>query len=132
MKRRSVWLAILLTGCATPSRDITPALQGNWGGEHIGLTIGTTDTDVQFDCAEGTIFAPYLVNMDGTFNWGGTYQRGTGGPVRVGQQPPEVPAQYVGETRGGEMTLSVRLDDGQVIGPFQLERFQDAQLLRCL
>lgn len=131
MRPVTALLVIALAGCAT-IRDATPALLGVWGGQHIELTVASLDSAVDFDCAEGTIIGPLTVAKDGRFDWGGTFQRGTGGPVRVGQEPPKEPAHYVGVTRGGEMTLSVRLDDGQVIGPFTLERFKDAQLTRCL
>ena len=134
--RCALFLSALLAGCTSvpaAQRDITPALQGTWGGSHIGLRVGTLDTLVEFDCAEGGFVAPYLVNGDGTFEWDGTFARGTGGPVRVGVEPPEVHAIYSGAIGGGgEMTLRVRLDDGQTLGPFTLERFKDPQLTRCL
>jgi hypothetical protein len=130
--RRVAWLALLLAGCATPDRDITPALMGTWGGPHIGLTVGELDSDVQFDCADGTIIGPYVVHPDGRFEWPGKFARGTGGPVREGQETPEVDATYVGVVKGPEMTLTVKLDDGTVIGPFKLERFKEGQLTRCL
>ena len=130
-RRATLAAIILLAGCAT-ARDSTPALMGVWGGDHVELTVATLDSAIEFDCAEGMFVGPLAVAEDGRFDWGGTYQRGTGGPDRVGPEPPEVSARYIGVTRGGDMTLSVRLDDGQVIGPFTLERFKDAQLTRCL
>jgi hypothetical protein len=105
---------------------------GTWGGPHIGMTVGELDSDVEFDCAEGTIFGPYSVAGNGSFEWPGKFKRGTGGPARVGQEPPEVGATYAGIVRGPEMTLRVKLDDGTTIGPFTLERFKDPQLTRCL
>lgn len=133
MRPCALAIAVLVTaGCTSAPRDLTPALQGVWGGRHIGLTVGTMDSDVQFDCAEGTIIGPYAVEADGRFSWAGTYTRGTGGPVRIDQQPASKPATYVGTTRGGSMTLSVDLGDGQRIGPFALERFREPNLTRCL
>ena len=105
---------------------------GIWGGDHVELIVATLDSAIEFDCADGMFVGPLAVAKDGRFNWGGTYKRGTGGPDRVDQQSPTVSASYFGVTRGGEMTLSVRIDDGQVIGPFTLKRFRDAQLTRCL
>lgn len=130
----ALWLAVVgaLAGCATPDRNMTPALMGPWGGQHIALTVGAIDSDVQFDCGEGAIFSPYLVSADGSFEWPGNFTRGTGGPVRQGQEQPAVEATYVGVVTGPAMTLSVKLGDGTTIGPFTLARFQDAQLTRCL
>jgi hypothetical protein len=135
MSRPSVlWLAAAgaLAGCSTPDRNITPALLGTWGGQHIALTVGEIDSDVQFDCAVGSIFGPYFVRTDGSFEWPGNFTRGTGGPALQGQEQPAVAATYVGVLTGPAMTLSVKLDDGTTIGPFTLARFQDAQLTRCL
>lgn len=135
---RLSFLALLsLAACSSlpaAQRDITPAFQGTWGGPHIGLRVGTLDTLVEFDCAEGGFTAPYLINNDGTFEWYGTFTGGTGGPVRVGEEPPAVRAIYTGLFRGsgGDMTLQVKLDDGRVIGPFTLQRFEEPQLTRCL
>jgi hypothetical protein len=124
---------IFLAGCTTTQRDITPAFQGSWGGRHVGLMVGTLDADVQFDCAEGAIYGPYLVKMDGRFEWIGSYTRGTGGPARAEEEgPPPINAVYAGMINGPEMTMSVRLEDGQVLGPFRLERFKEPQLTRCL
>ena|SRR5215210_1870160 len=132
MRCRPAGLALALAACATPSRDVTPALMGTWGGPHIGLTVGELDSDVQFDCAEGTILGPYSVSGDGSFKWPGMLTTGMGGPARLGQEPPAMGATYVGVVRGPEMTLSVELDNGSTVGPFKLERFKEPQLTRCL
>lgn len=129
--------ALSLAGCATQQRDITPALRGSWGGQHIGLTLKDSDADVEFDCAEGTIFGPYSLKADGSFAWAGEFKRGMGGPVRVDkyeiqEEPPPVRATYSGAVRGREMTLTVTLEDGTIIGPFALERFKEPTIFRCL
>jgi hypothetical protein len=132
-KWRAALLSLALIGCATPQRDITPAIMGSWGGDHIELIVGELDADVQFDCAEGAIFGPYSIKTDQTFEWPGTFTRGTGGPVRADEHsPPAQPALYYGRLNGPEMTLSAKLDDGTVIGPFNLERFRESKLTRCL
>ena len=117
----AVAAAISLASCATasaPQRNVTQALEGSWGGQHISLNVGTLDAEVEFDCAEGAIFGPYVVAHDGRFSWPGTFTRGTGGPARAGSEPPQVPATYAGVFRGSEMTLTVEAQDGQTIGPF--------------
>ena len=131
MRLTASLLAVALESCAT-TPDATPGLMGIWGGQHVELTIATLDSAVEFDCAEGMFVGPLAVAKDGRFDWDGTYQQGTGGPARVGQEPPTLHAHYVGIRRGDDMTLSVRLDDGRVLGPFTLERFKPAQLMRCL
>lgn len=131
MKRVAALALLALAGCAT-ARDVTPALMGTWGGEHIELIVGSLDSAVVLDCAEGTIFGPYSVDRSGNFEWIGDFTRGTGGPERVGQEPPSVPATYSGVLRGPEMTISITLADGQSLGSFNLTRFEEARLTRCL
>ena len=130
--RRIAALAVLaLTGCAT-THDVTPALMGVWGGDHIEMIVGSLDSAVELDCAEGTIFGPYSVDRNGNFEWAGDFTRGTGGPERIGQEPPSVAATYIGVQRGPEMTIRITLADGQSLGPFKLTRFEEARLTRCL
>ena len=131
MKRVVAIALLVLSGCAT-DWDATPALMGTWGGKHIELVVGTLDSAVEFDCAEGMIFGPYSVDRRGDFSWIGTYTRGTGGPERIGEVRPSVSAVYSGVLRGPEMTMRIQLDDGQTLGPFELKRFQEPQLTRCL
>ena len=137
MRQAAILALLALVSCASvpaAQRDITSEFQGGWGGPHIGLQVGARDARVELDCAEGRFSAPYVVNRDGTFAWDGAFTRGTGGPVQVGAEPPEVHAVYTGVFRGGRraMTLQIRLDDGQIVGPFTLERSKDPQLTRCL
>lgn len=125
---------LALASCATaPPLDNPYDLVGVWGGQHASLTVGTLDASVEFDCAEGMVVAPYHVAGDGSFEWDGTFVRGTGGPVRVGEVPPEEHAVYAGMVNWPDkMRLSVKLDDGLVLGPFQLRRGAESQLTRCL
>ena len=136
MRRAAILASLAVAACASVpagQRDVTSALQGSWGAPHVGVRVGPVDALVEFDCAEGRFTAPYVVNGDGSFAWNGTFTRGTGGPVRIGAEPPKVHAVYEGVYRGGRaITLRVRLDDGQIIGPFTLERSRDPQLTRCL
>lgn len=124
-------IMLAVAGCAT-TPDAAPALHGTWGGDHVRLTVGEIDAGIEFDCAQGTIIGPYLVGRDGRFDWSGTFERGTGGPVRIDRPPQSVPAGYFGTVRGPEMLLNVRLADGTILGPFQLERTREARLTRCL
>ncbi|MDQ3516316.1 MAG: hypothetical protein M3403_06025 [Gemmatimonadota bacterium] len=54
-----------------------------------------------------------------------------GGPVRVGDIPDSASARYVGRISGGRMTLRVFVGP-DTLGPFELVRGADAQLVRCL
>ena len=45
-------------GAPTPTIDRAPppTVTGEWGGDHIGLTLGSASGTVQYDCAHGQLF----------------------------------------------------------------------------
>lgn len=110
-----------------------PHLVGSWGGPHAAIAFEGGLAQVRFDCASGTIDAPvYPAKKSGSFEARGTYRAGTPGPVRVGQIYRSQPATYSGEVRKTVMTLRVVLEDGTVVGPFELAQGAAPQLTRCL
>ena len=109
-----------------------PHLMGGWGGEHVGIAFEGGLANVRFDCASGTIDVPVSPAKDGSFEARGTYRAGTPGPVRVGQIYRSQPATYSGKVIKKEMTMSVSLEDGRIIGPFTLAEGAPPQITRCL
>jgi hypothetical protein len=109
-----------------------PHLMGGWGGEHVGIAFEGGLANVRFDCASGTIDVPVSPAKDGSFEARGTYRAGTPGPVRVGQIYRSQPATYSGKVIKKEMTMSVSLEDGSIIGPFTLAEGALPQITRCL
>ena len=87
---------------------------------------------IEYDCASGTIDTPVIPAPDGSFAATGTHRTGQGGPIRVGQIFTSDQATYAGKIEKDHMTLSVRLEDGTMIGPFSLDRGDPGQLTRCL
>ncbi len=125
-------VALFVGGCSTPALSPQP-LWGAWGGQHIGLVLGTIDSAIEYDCGEGMIIGPVIVHDDGGFDAEGTHTPGTGGPVRAGSEPPTYPARYRANVRGDVMTLVVDVAAiGTRIGPYRLRRGDDPVLTRCL
>ena len=121
----------LLGACATtvPAGPVT----GSWGGEHVGLTLGSTSGRLEYDCAAGTIAEPLILSADGSFAVDGTHTPGMGGPDRIGYIPPSYPARYTGTVRGETMTLRVSVPSRNLtLGPFRLRRNAEPRLLKCL
>src|SRR4030095_12184434 len=102
----------------------------SFGGPHIGVDLEGGLGAVQFDCASGTIDQPII--SDGPYNSPGTYRPGQAGPVRVGQVFTEKRATYAGVATKTDLTMSVTLEDGEVLGPFALTLGAPAQITRCL
>jgi hypothetical protein len=120
---------LALTGCT--AFDQGPmALKGTFGGPHIAVDLEGGLGTVQFDCAAGTIDQPII--SGGQFTAPGTYRPGQGGPVRVGQIFVTKRATYSGTATKTSMTLTVTIEDGEVLGPFDLTLGAPAQLTRCL
>ncbi|WP_310467896.1 hypothetical protein [Sphingomonas sp.] len=135
MIRALLPLAMLASCAAVPPGEVPPdgaPLAGRWGGEHVGLTLDAAGGTLDYDCAAGTIAGPVIAGRDGGFSASGTHSPGHGGPEQVGETHASFPARYEGNVRGDRMTLTVRVDNGTVIGPYSLRRGAEPVLLRCL
>ena len=121
---------LALAGCETlqPPAD----LAGQWGGRHVGLLFEGGLGKLEYDCASGTIDQHVVPGPDGRFTAAGTHVPGQGGPVRVGQIFTSHRATYQGQVTGDVMDLTVRLDNGTVIGPYRLTRGAQPLIFACL
>lgn len=111
---------------------------GVWGGEHAGINFQGGLSDVQFDCASGTIDDAVYPARDGSFSVNGTYRTGPAGHVKVGQLFISKDAVYSGQVTQGAtkkaprlMTLTVSFEDGSSLGPFTLTEGMHPQLTHC-
>jgi hypothetical protein len=137
--RRRIHAAFLLgvvvlsrPGCANPQGETGLLTQGDWGGEHIRLSVGDSSAEVEYDCAHGTINVPILLSA-GEFSAVGSFTREHGGPVREGELVLPQPARYSGTVLGDYMKLTVTLTDEQrAVGTFELRRGADARVFKCL
>ncbi|HEV2854819.1 MAG TPA: hypothetical protein VHC97_18640 [Thermoanaerobaculia bacterium] len=129
----SVLLAVAWIGCAlaAPAREKT--LTGNWGGPHISLEATAEGARIEYDCAEGTIDGPIVLDRAGRFETTGTHRAEHGGPVREGEEPSSQPARYQGKVAGKTLKLTVTLDaSGEEVGTFTLARGATPRLFKCL
>ena len=123
-------LLVLLAGCASaPPAGV--AVTGNWGGTHMGLTLGESGGTIEYDCAAGTI-GRVIAGTGGRFAAHGTHTPERGGPVRIGDVLPTYRAQFDGIVRGNRMTIRGRVENGVALGPFELVRGAQPTILRCL
>jgi hypothetical protein len=125
-------LAALASACASTPAVKVPLI-GTYGGQHIRMVVGTSDSDIEYDCAEGMLAGPLPVR--GSFLNAGTHTPGTGGPEREGQLRPAYPATYRGHVLADsvEMVVDVDLPSGRTrLGPFHLQRGSNGILMRCL
>ena len=127
----AVIAVLFAAACADP---LTPAdLLGEWGGEHIALTVTAAGATLEYDCASGSIDEPLMPDASGRFEARGTFVPGKGGPVIEGEEPARYPALHQGTTDGDTMTLRVtRLDSGESVGTFFLALGAPPRVFRCL
>jgi hypothetical protein len=119
---------LALTGCM--AFDQGPmALKGTFGGPHIGVEMEGGLAAVRFDCASGTIDQPII--SGGPFTASGTSLPGQAGPVRVGQIFTAKRAIYSGAATKTTMTMTVTVEEGEVLGPFDLTLGAPPQLTPC-
>lgn len=108
-----------------------PVVQGLWGGQDIGITILTSGASVDYDCAAGSIDAPFVTDASGRFDLAGAWWF-TPPVLPENWQADKRPARYSGVIDGDTMTLTVtRLDDGTTSG-FKLIRNAVPRVLHCL
>jgi len=124
-------VAVGLMGCGSSIMAVN--VGGDWGGQHVALTLTALGGTLEFDCAHGSIDEPLRTDDKGRFDVLGTYVRGSGGPQRQDQIPVSEPARYTGRTDGQSMTLSVILTDtGETVGTFTLINGAPPRVTRCL
>lgn len=129
----AVLLAIAASqGCAVaaPSQEGLPVV-GSWGGAHASLALTETGGTITYDCAHGGLGGPVVPDGAGAFAVAGVHVREHGGPIRIGEVPDSLPARYLGQVRGGRMTLRTVVG-ADTLGPFELQLGGPAQLFRCL
>jgi hypothetical protein len=134
--RAAAILAIVLSSLAcagiVSSSDPKKVPEGDWGGQHVRLSVTAGGAAVEFDCAHGTLDEPLLLDEQGRFRVKGRYTRERGGPVRKGEEEDTRPASYSGSSDGRTLTLSLTPEGAETLGPFELERGRPARLVKCL
>ena len=134
MPRWALMIGAVLTACAPMSAGpaVGVPVTGQWGGTHIGLTLTDTGGTIEYDCAAGRLVEPLTPGSDGKFEVDGLHTTGHGGPAREGEVLPTYRARFSGTVQGNRMTLTGRVENGVLLGPFSLRRGAEAGILRCL
>ncbi len=124
-------LVIFYIGCTSSISQID--LAGNWGGEHISLTVLDSTANLEFDCAHGSIDEPISVDTEGNFEVTGKYVIEHGGPIRIDETLEKYPSLYKGRIEGEKMTLIIILKDTETeIDTFWLTRGAEPIIYKCL
>ena len=103
---------------------------GVWGGPHISIEVGEKSARIEYDCANGVIDGPLVVDTNGNFNLRGTHNVERGGPIRSDDASRGQPATYTGSIKGNTMTLTLKVGDGDAES-FTLEKGKQGKLMKC-
>ena len=103
---------------------------GMWGGQHISMKVGAKSATIEYDCANGVIDGPLVIDANGHFNLRGTHRTERGGPIRADESRTGQPATYTGSIDGDKMTLTLKLDDLEP-ETFTLEKGKEGELVKC-
>jgi hypothetical protein len=137
----SVLLVAAGIGCALASppqqEKKQKVLTGSWGGPHASLEVTGETARIEYDCAQGTIDGPIVLDREGRFEASGTHAPERGGPVREGQEDSSQPARYRGHVAGKTLTLTLILmgpdnGSGKEVGTFTLTQGAAGRLFKCL
>ena len=127
MSWRVLFVSIVLFISVTQNMQRIPT--GVWGGPHISIEIGEKSARIEYDCANGTIDGPLVVDSNGNFKLRGTH-RLEGGPITPDDDKKGQPATYTGSIKGNTMTLTLKVGNSEA-ETFTLEKGKQGELVKC-
>ena len=125
-----VVLMLLMISAGAKIQKMRRISTGLWGGQHISMKVSEKSATIEYDCANGVIDGPLVVDADGHFNLHGTHHMEHGGPVRADESSKGQPATYTGSIDGHTMTLTLKFDDAEA-ETFTLEKGKEGELFKC-
>ena len=123
-------VCLLLVSLTAKTQKMRRIATGIWGGEHITMKVGAKSATIEYDCANGVIDGPLVVDSSGHFKLHGKHKMERGGPVRLGEEPKQLPATYTGSIKGNTMTLTLKIADTED-ETFTLEKGKPGELFKC-
>jgi hypothetical protein len=95
------------------------------------MIVSSSGALLEYDCANGKIDQPIVLDARGGFDVQGSYASEHGGPRRD-DDAVVTRAQYVGRVSGDTMRLTVRVEHRKKpVGVFTLTRGDDPLLAKC-
>ena len=116
---------------AQPAHVPAPLKQGEWGGQHIAMTVAASKTDLEFDCGRATVNGTIETDADGAFTAAGTFLPERPGPATPDPPPPR-PMRMTGTVAGDDMQVKIVLtDQSDDLGTFSLRLGAAPRLVKC-
>ena len=134
-KWAALFCAVILMSCANAG---SPQAVGQWGGDHVRLTLDAAGGRIEYDCGAGTIDAAVQLDAENRFSAKGKHEEFSSGkaagsgPTDADAVPALRSANYSGKIEGDQLSLTVRIDGDKVPRSFKLARGKSVKLIRCL
>ncbi|HWW93142.1 MAG TPA: hypothetical protein VN375_07235 [Vicinamibacteria bacterium] len=131
---RGVLVALLVLGgfLPLPGADARTRLaSGEWGGEHVRMSVGEAGAVLELDCAHGRVDEALVLDERGRFEAKGRFVREHGGPTRKDEAEGGAPALYRGSAEGSSLVLEIVVEEGAPLGPYRLTLGGRARLVKC-
>ena len=125
-----MFLLVFLLLFTSVTQDMQRIPAGVWGGTHINIEVGEKSARIEYDCANGTIDGPLVVDSNGNFKLRGTHRVERGGPISADDDTKGQPATYIGSIKGNTMTLTLKVADSEA-ETFTLEKGKEGELVKC-
>ncbi len=116
--------------CVASPTSVDPLAVGDWGGDHVLVSVSSASVAFEFDCAHGMTDTAITIDGRGHFRAPGLLVT-EGGPVR---QLPEAGAAvvYEGDRQGRRLDFTLTLSDAsQPIGEFSAVLGAAPRLFKC-
>jgi hypothetical protein len=129
-----VLVALLVLGGLFPLAGAdagTRLASGEWGGEHVRMSVGDAGAVLELDCAHGRVDEALVLDERGRFEAKGRFVREHGGPTRKDEADGGAPARYRGSAEGKSLVLEIALEEGPPLGPFRLTLGGRARIVKC-
>ena len=131
------FIAGATASCAVGAHATRPAAvdsavkAGQWGGQHLAMTVTQSGTDLEFDCGKATIAGAIETDRDGAFTATGTFLQERPGPTTP-DGPPRRPMRLSGTVKGDDMQVRIVLTDrDEDLGAFTLTYGATARIVKC-
>lgn len=131
MRGTAVLVFLLVVSMFLSNAQKARIATGVWGGLHINIEVGSDSAKVEWDCANGAIDGPLVVDDNGKFEWRGSFTPERGGPVRADETPQPRPATYTGSIKGNTMTMTLKVSGVDELETFTLEHGKPGRLVKC-
>ncbi|HEX8597148.1 MAG TPA: hypothetical protein VF952_01365 [Chloroflexia bacterium] len=107
--------------------------EGQYGGDHLGISVSTSGMHIEFDCAHADFQGPISV-VNGQFTAKGTFTRETGVQMDPELRSQGEPAVLNGTLTGNALTITITLegDRAMQVGPLTATKDKEPFLRKCM